>query len=85
MVLYGIKVSNPTLISHPNICSLINAGEANRYYNADKYVCSFTKMIQHWRQIWHNRTNGLTDIQFPFGFVQVKVSRRSFKIHFFFS
>ncbi len=83
MVLYGIKVSNTTLISYPNIRNLIDAGEANRYYNADKYVCSFTKMIQHWRQIWHNRTNGLTDIQFPFGFVQVKVSRKSFKIHFF--
>jgi hypothetical protein len=37
----------------------------------DKYACSFSKMIQSWRQIWNERTNGITDIQFPFGFVQV--------------
>jgi hypothetical protein len=28
-------------------------------------------MIHYWRQIWNQRTNGITDIQFPFGFVQV--------------
>ena len=72
MVSYGTKVNNRTLISYPDIRNSIDVGEANRYYNADKYVCSFTKMIQHWRQIWHNRTNGITDIQFPFGFVQVR-------------
>ena len=28
-------------------------------------------MIQYWRQTWNDRTNGTTDIEFPFGFVQV--------------
>jgi hypothetical protein len=28
-------------------------------------------MIEYWRQTWNQRTNGNTDIQFPFGFVQV--------------
>ncbi len=50
---------------------MIHIGEANAYYNYNKYVCSFAKMIQYWRQIWNERTNGITDIQFPFGFVQV--------------
>jgi sialate O-acetylesterase len=46
-------------------------GEANAHYNMEKYACSFSKMIYYWREIWHERTNGTTDIQFPFGFVQV--------------
>jgi sialate O-acetylesterase len=50
---------------------LIHIGEANAYYNYNKYACSFATMIQYWRQIWNERTNGMTDIQFPFGFVQV--------------
>jgi len=49
-------------------------GEANAIYNTDKYVCTFTKLIQYWRQIWHNRTNSNTDLEFPFGFVQVDFS-----------
>lgn len=47
-------------------------GEGNRDYNTDKYACSFSNMIQSWRQTWNERTNGLTDIQYPFGFVQVR-------------
>jgi sialate O-acetylesterase len=46
-------------------------GEQNWSYNRDKYACSFSKLIYYWRQIWNERTNGITDIQFPFGFVQV--------------
>jgi hypothetical protein len=46
-------------------------GEANAGYNTDKYACTFSKMIQSWRETWHVRTGGLTNIQFPFGFVQV--------------
>ncbi len=46
-------------------------GEANTEYHADKYVCTFSKMIQYWRQTWNQRTGNLTDIAFPFGFVQV--------------
>jgi hypothetical protein len=49
----------------------MDKGEANRDYNTNKYACSFSKMIQYWRQIWNQRTNGITDIQFPLGFVQV--------------
>lgn len=42
--------------------------------NADdrsNYTCMFAKMIQYWRLTWHERTNGSTDAEFPFGFVQV--------------
>jgi hypothetical protein len=28
-------------------------------------------MIQYWRQVWNTRTNGITNPDFPFGFVQV--------------
>ncbi|CAF0867308.1 unnamed protein product [Adineta ricciae] len=48
-----------------------NEGEANRDYNTHKYACSFSKMIQYWRESWNERTNNITDIQFPFGFVQL--------------
>ena len=46
-------------------------GESNRMYNRDEYACSFSKMITYWRQTWNERSNGSTDIEFPFGFVQV--------------
>jgi len=49
-------------------------GEANAGYNLDKYNCTFAKMIESWRQTWNQRTNGITDIQFPFGFVQLSTS-----------
>jgi hypothetical protein len=37
----------------------------------------FAKMIESWRQVWSARSGGLTDINFPFGFVQVYLSMRS--------
>ncbi len=42
-------------------------------------------MIESWRQVWHTRTGGITDINFPFGFVQVRlVTLLSFgRIYFF--
>ena len=46
-------------------------GEANAAYNTDKYACTFSKMIESWRETWYVRTAGSTDTQFPFGFVQV--------------
>jgi sialate O-acetylesterase len=46
-------------------------GENNHGYNRDKYNCTFPKMIEAWRAIWHDRTNSITDPTFPFGFVQV--------------
>ncbi len=54
----------------------MHVGEANRDHNAAKYACSFAKMIEYWRQTWHERTNGITNIQFPFGFVQVSFSEK---------
>jgi hypothetical protein len=46
-------------------------GESNANYNRDKYVCTFSKMIQYWRQVWATRTGAQTNPNFPFGFVQV--------------
>jgi len=46
-------------------------GEANGGPIIDRYACSFARMITRWREIWNNRTNGNTDSQFPFGFVQL--------------
>ncbi len=37
------------------------------------YACKFAKMIEYWREIWNQRTNVINDIQFRFGFVQVRV------------
>jgi hypothetical protein len=46
-------------------------GESNTNYNRDKYICTFSKLIESWRAIWYSRTNSNTDPTFPFGFVQV--------------
>jgi sialate O-acetylesterase len=46
-------------------------GESNAGYHADLYRCMFSKMIQYWRNIWYQRTNSSTDVNFPFGFVQL--------------
>jgi hypothetical protein len=46
-------------------------GESNAYHNQDQYTCTFSKMIESWRGIWHERTDSITDLTFPFGFVQV--------------
>jgi len=48
-------------------------GEANGGPFIRRYACSFARMITRWREIWNNRTNGNTDILFPFGFVQVSI------------
>lgn len=71
MALYGIKVKKRISIYSTEKLDLIPIGEQNWSYNRDKYACSFSKLIYYWRQIWNERTNGTTDIQFPFGFVQV--------------
>jgi hypothetical protein len=68
MAPYGIKVNNRMFIYYTNI---IDAGEANAGGAYVKYTCLFSKMIESWRQTWNERTNGIADIQFPFGFVQV--------------
>jgi hypothetical protein len=38
-------------------------------------------MIEYWRQIWNQRTNGNTDLQFPFGFVQVRLTNEHNSMH----
>ena len=73
MVLSGIKVKDDLISIRHFAFYRINEGESNADYNADKYLCSFSKLIQYWRQIWNSRTNGTTNPQFPFGFVQVSV------------
>jgi hypothetical protein len=69
MVPSGIKVNNRILIDYKDIVDFIYVGEANA--GNPTYACKFAKMIQYWRQTWNERTNGITDIHFPFGFVQV--------------
>jgi hypothetical protein len=65
--------SNHFLMYFIDFLDFTNAGEANA--GSHTYACNFAKMIEYWRQIWNERTNGITDIQFPFGFVQVCVIR----------
>jgi hypothetical protein len=48
-------------------------GENNVGSNRDKYTCTFSKLIEHWRSIWYTRTNSSTDPIFHFGFVQVRL------------
>ncbi len=71
MVLYGIKVNKRILMYYLDILYFIYPGEENTLKYTDQYACSFSKLIHYWRQIWNERTNGITDLQFPFGFVQV--------------
>ena len=49
---------------------LIDKGESNAGAPTN-YTCLFSKMIYYWRQTWSERTDGITDATFPFGFVQV--------------
>ncbi len=53
---------------------IIILGEFNVNHNRDEYNCTFPKMIQAWRDAWYTRTNSTTDPNFPFGFVQVRLS-----------
>ncbi len=46
-------------------------GENNAGGPHGRYNCTFSKLIEHWRSIWHARTNAMTDPLFHFGFVQV--------------
>ncbi len=75
-VIYGsiwYQGNNHFLIYFTDFRDFTNEGEANA--GSHTYACNFAKMIQYWRQIWNERTNGITDIQFPFGFVQVSLIR----------
>jgi hypothetical protein len=70
MGLSGIKVDECDIKAI--ISRFFRLGESNCAHNQDKYACAFSKMIEYWRQIWNQRTNGNTDLEFPFGFVQVR-------------
>ncbi len=48
-------------------------GEDNINFHTDLYPCTFSKLIESWRNVWHERTNASTDPNFPFGFVQVRI------------
>ncbi len=61
----------------------MDKGEANAVYNTNNYTCTFPKMIQYWRQIWKERTNNITNIEFPFGFVQVSLLKSTKEFHFY--
>jgi hypothetical protein len=65
-------------LTYNKLSEMTFVGEANANNNRDKYICTFSKMIEYWRTIWHVRTNFTTNPRFPFGFVQV---RRSFFIN----
>jgi len=76
MVPFGIKVNKWMLISYLHFIDFIHIGESNAHGNGtDTYACSFSRMITAWRQIWNERTNSMTDIHFPFGFVQVGINQ----------
>ena len=44
-------------------------GESNMGYNTDKYNCTFTTLIDTWREQFSNNSNTLA--KSPFGFVQL--------------
>ncbi len=73
MVIYGaIWYQGKIMKFNSSSKNVFDAGESNTDTpTRDKYSCEFSKMIDYWRQIWNQRTDGNTDIQFPFGFVQV--------------
>ncbi len=74
MVIYGViwYQGNKTSFKYStDIPDFIHIGESNADVGGLLYACKFEKMIRYWRQIWNERTTGITDIQFPFGFVQV--------------
>ncbi|KAL4233525.1 hypothetical protein ACF0H5_008206 [Mactra antiquata] len=49
-------------------------GESNAP-SAGSYTCLFTNMIEDWRTKFHEASQGQTDRQFPFGFVQLAPNR----------
>ncbi len=74
IVIYGsiwYQGNKNFLICFIDLLDFTNVGETNR--GSHTYACDFAKMIQYWRQTWNERTNGITDNQFPFGFVQVSL------------
>ncbi|XP_067827220.1 sialate O-acetylesterase [Heptranchias perlo] len=46
-------------------------GEANTAWHNAEYNCTFPAMIEDWRQAFHEGSGGASEIDFPFGFVQL--------------
>lgn len=51
-------------------------GESNQG-NPIKYNCSFPALIKDWRDVWRSATDGQTEIDLPFGFVQLSTKTDS--------
>jgi sialate O-acetylesterase len=51
-------------------------GESNEGWNQDQYPCTFSEMINGWRQRWAE--NSPTDANFPFGFAQLASNRENY-------
>lgn len=52
-------------------------GEANTNLNTELYNCTFPAMIDDWRAAFHEGSEGQTDKDFPFGFVQLSTYQKS--------
>uniref|UniRef100_V9KMK3 Sialate O-acetylesterase-like protein n=1 Tax=Callorhinchus milii TaxID=7868 RepID=V9KMK3_CALMI len=52
-------------------------GEENTHSYNDLYNCTFPAMINDWRQAFHEESGGQTEIDFPFGFVQLSTFRHN--------
>ncbi|XP_058489954.1 sialate O-acetylesterase [Solea solea] len=52
-------------------------GEENADYHQDKYNCSFPAMIDDWRMAFHQGSGKQTELDFPFGFVQLSTNKKN--------
>lgn len=51
-------------------------GEANALMNTDLYNCTFPALIEDWRETFHEGSDGQTEQNFPFGFVQLSTANQ---------
>ncbi|XP_069764732.1 sialate O-acetylesterase isoform X2 [Narcine bancroftii] len=50
-------------------------GESNAAWHNAEYNCTFPAMIEDWRQAFHQASGGSSEVDFPFGFVQISAIR----------
>uniref|UniRef100_UPI00398E7912 sialate O-acetylesterase isoform X3 n=1 Tax=Pristiophorus japonicus TaxID=55135 RepID=UPI00398E7912 len=53
-------------------------GEGNAVWHNAEYNCTFPAMIEDWRKVFHQGSGGTTEIDFPFGFVQLSTYHHEF-------